>query len=347
MKVNQTTLTIAEYCKQIELKDIYPNNDYQRSSKVWPPAARSYLIDTILEGYPMPKVSLYQKTDLRTRKTVKEIVDGQQRTQAINDFYNDRLKISGKGNFSGKKYSTLPEEVQQQFLDYALPVDLFVGATEPEIRQVFRRMNSYTVPLNENERRHAIFQGEFKWFIVDLTVSYSQVLKDIEIFPEKQISRMADSQFFSEICYALINGLETFSKTRLEDLYKKYDNEDTFTPYLWIKDVIDFAIVQLLSWPSLHKTSMLKPSVAYSLILSIAHFNRSCNVKLDELFPLVRPASIAPDAESRLGALVDAFEADSVPVEELAIFVKASGAGTNTKINREIRFKSICKIIKG
>jgi hypothetical protein len=64
-------------------KSIIVNHDYQRSDKVWPPAARSYLIETILLGFPIPKLSLYQTTDLKTKKTKKEIVDGQQRSQVM------------------------------------------------------------------------------------------------------------------------------------------------------------------------------------------------------------------------------------------------------------------------
>jgi hypothetical protein len=59
------------------------NRNYQRSDQVWPAIAKSYLIETILLGYPVPKLSLYQVLDLKSRKTSKEIVDGQQRSVTI------------------------------------------------------------------------------------------------------------------------------------------------------------------------------------------------------------------------------------------------------------------------
>jgi hypothetical protein len=105
MNVLPSSFSIAEYCGQMNRGDIVINRNYQRSSKVWPPAARSYLIDTILLGFPIPKLSLYQKTDLKSRTTHKEIVDGQQRSKAIHDFFKDELRISGKSTFTGKKYS--------------------------------------------------------------------------------------------------------------------------------------------------------------------------------------------------------------------------------------------------
>jgi len=47
MQVIPTTYTIVEYCEQMKANQIIVNRDYQRSNQVWPPRARSYLIETI------------------------------------------------------------------------------------------------------------------------------------------------------------------------------------------------------------------------------------------------------------------------------------------------------------
>jgi hypothetical protein len=78
-----TNMTIAEYCASMDRKEVIVNKNYQRSDQVWPHAARSFLIESILLGFPIPKIYLHSKTDLKTRKTIKEIVDGQQRSRAI------------------------------------------------------------------------------------------------------------------------------------------------------------------------------------------------------------------------------------------------------------------------
>jgi len=89
-----TNKTVAEYCEEMRWKEIIINRNYQRSDRVWPSAARSYLIETIVLGFPIPKPSLYSVTDIRSRKTTKEIVDGQQRSTAIFEFLNDKLRLS-------------------------------------------------------------------------------------------------------------------------------------------------------------------------------------------------------------------------------------------------------------
>jgi hypothetical protein len=209
-------MTISEYCQQMKERKIIVNHDYQRSGKIWPPSAKSYFIDTLLLGFPIPKIYIYQSTDLKNRQTIKEIVDGQQRSETIFSFCNGEFSISGNSSFSGKKFSNLEEENQKILLDYQLGIDIFVSATPDEIRQTFKRMNSYTVPLNHQEKRYAEYQGKFKWFITDLSNKYAETLKKIGVFTEKQLSRMDDSELLSDVIMTLYQGIERFSDTKLD-----------------------------------------------------------------------------------------------------------------------------------
>ena len=84
------SMTVADLCNERIEGQITVNRNYQRSNKVWPVAAKSYLIETILLGYPIPKMVFHQKTDVVTRATVREIVDGQQRSMALLQFFQQR-----------------------------------------------------------------------------------------------------------------------------------------------------------------------------------------------------------------------------------------------------------------
>src|SRR6266436_6325070 len=70
---------------------------FQRRS-VWSDKARSYLIDTIIRGKPIPKLYMRQDTNPKTRQTLREIVDGQQRLRTILLFLEDGFKISKTHN---------------------------------------------------------------------------------------------------------------------------------------------------------------------------------------------------------------------------------------------------------
>src|SRR5689334_10820545 len=129
MQIIPTNITVADYCADLATDTIIVNRDYQRSNQVWPPAAQSFLIESILLGFPVPKLTHYQITDRVSRNTYREIVDGQQRTEAIKAFYDNRLRLSRTLDYAeaqGRTYDELPEELQDRFLSYPLGVDLLV-----------------------------------------------------------------------------------------------------------------------------------------------------------------------------------------------------------------------------
>ena len=86
MNLSHTSYTIAEIRDQLSRKDLVVNPDYQRSSDIWPSNAQSYFIDTILEGYPFPKVYFYESYDEKKKLPRREIVDGQQRVTTAVSF---------------------------------------------------------------------------------------------------------------------------------------------------------------------------------------------------------------------------------------------------------------------
>ena len=55
---------------------------YQRRS-VWTTPQKSYLINTLIEQKPIPAIYIRYSLDLDRGKTVREVVDGQQRIRAI------------------------------------------------------------------------------------------------------------------------------------------------------------------------------------------------------------------------------------------------------------------------
>ena len=168
MKANASPMSVADYCNAMQEKKIIVNSDYQRKDGLWNAPARSFFIESILLEYPIPKLFVYAKLDLKTRGVIKEIVDGQQRSQALMMFYENKLALSKNietEELRGMKYNKLSEEWQTKFLSYQLPVDQFSGVPEDEVREAFRRMNANNVPLNAEEQRNARYQGDFKWFI--------------------------------------------------------------------------------------------------------------------------------------------------------------------------------------
>ncbi|MCP1911514.1 uncharacterized protein with ParB-like and HNH nuclease domain [Bradyrhizobium elkanii] len=94
MKANPSPMSVTDYCQAFKAKKIVVNEEYQRKEGLWNNSARSFFIESILLEYPIPKLFLYAKLDLKTRETIKEIVDGQQRSQALVAFFENKLPLA-------------------------------------------------------------------------------------------------------------------------------------------------------------------------------------------------------------------------------------------------------------
>ncbi|MBL8529694.1 MAG: DUF262 domain-containing protein [Burkholderiales bacterium] len=316
MQITSTAYTVADYCAAMERHEIMVNKDYQRSDQVWPPVARSFLIETVMLGYPIPKIYLSQVTDIKSRKTTKEIVDGQQRSQAIFDFYSNRFALDRSTAIEGgarRTYEELSDELKSHFLSYQLSVDLFVGATRDQIIETFRRMNSYTVPLNFEEQRHAKFQGAFKWFIYNLTKTYSETLIQIGAFGEKNIVRMNDAKLATEFCHAVLHGITTTNKQALDKLYETRDKDFPEQPDLQRR--FDEAMARLMDFTEIHNGALMKPYLLYSLLLAITQAQRPLDGLRRRFNP---PAGLVIDraiAVANLSRMAEAIESEEPPAE--------------------------------
>jgi uncharacterized protein with ParB-like and HNH nuclease domain len=139
---------------------------------VWSKGAKSYLIDTIIRGLPIPIIFLREKkSDLETLEPKREVVDGQQRIRTVLSYISpDLLKdfnaahddfvISKSHNkeLSNKKFSALDDEIKQRILDYEFSVHVFPSGTDDrEILEMFTRMNSTAYGLKPQELRNAKF----------------------------------------------------------------------------------------------------------------------------------------------------------------------------------------------
>ena len=333
MKVTLSSYTIAEYVSQMDQGRIVVNREYQRSDRVWPPAAQSYLIDTILRGFPMPKVALYQHTDVKNRTTMHEIVDGQQRSETIRRFYKDQFRIGGPSEYAGRTLSGLDPDDQTALLEYSVTCDVFVGATPENIREMFRRMNSYMIPLNNQEKRHASFQGKYKWFMVEMSSRYAELLKQMGVLGERQLVRMADSELVTEVVMALTQGITTARKTAIDGFYRSH--EESFAAHE-IEPVLVRAFDTLIEWPEIHNTALMKPYNFYALFAAICHALAPSQA-LQQAYS--RPGAIVFDRATALANLTALSDAIDSPPSDMSLrrfqsFIRACSEATNTASNR-------------
>jgi hypothetical protein len=339
MEIVPNSDTVANFCEDLGHNSVRVDFRYQRSEKVWPKAAQSFLIESILLGYPVPKLYLHQKTDRISRSTIHYIVDGQQRTVAIKSFYDDEIRLSKALELkeaAGRTYSELPDELQDRFLSYPLGLDLFVNASEEQVREIFRRINSYEVPLNAEEQRHARWQGDFKWYIYRLSRHLDQFFANFGTFTDSQLVRMQDMKLLAEVSHALLNGITTTNKESLDRLYR--DNDEKFDEEVALRKQIEGAVDFIDHMPGIHGSGLMKTYSMYSLILAIAHAREA----IDPLQKIVKGGTgLASQSkcQQRLSILAAAVDENERIPRKLNRFVRATEKGTNVKDKRSTRFE--------
>jgi hypothetical protein len=216
---------------------------------------------------------------------------------------------------------------------------------------MFRRINSYTVPLNPEEQRHAIFQGDFKWFIYRLSNQYENSFLDMGVLTQKQVVRMADTKLLAEVCHALINGIKTTNKKTLDDLYRKLDKD--FAEASSMGERIGRAIARLVSLEEVHQSPLMRPYAFYSLLLAVIHTEHPVEA-LAESYPITLPYKFDRDiAVANLSRFAEALEDPDATLEgsegkdqRLASFVRASSEQTNVAKQRILRFQLLCDALK-
>jgi hypothetical protein len=199
---------------------------FQRRS-VWSPKARSYLIDTIIRGKPIPKIYMRQDINPKTRRVTREIVDGQQRLRTVLSFLEDGfplLRVHNK-EYGGKRFSELEEETQREILKYEFSVDLLQDMPDQDVYDIFARLNTYAVTLNAQELRNAQWFGEFKTTVYTLSNEFMTFWQVNKIFSDRNILRMAEAEFVSELLIAMSVGIRERSKRLIDKFYEDHDDE--------------------------------------------------------------------------------------------------------------------------
>ena len=164
--------SISDFLGWWERGELTLSPDFQRR-KVWSRQGKSSLIDTIVRGMPIPQIFIREIVHTKERRTVRQVVDGQQRLSAILDFIDGKFTVlpSHNSQISNMRYSELPEHVQRAILSFPLSVNILSTSDDAEVLEIFSRMNSYSVTLNRQELLNAKFTGAFKTAMHEISTS--------------------------------------------------------------------------------------------------------------------------------------------------------------------------------
>jgi hypothetical protein len=163
-----------------ERHEIELDPDYQRLSGIWTREKRQLLLDTLLNGFDVPKLYFHEFVPAKHKGQHRyryAIIDGKQRLQTIWDFIDGKIALAddfkylrdGSVSAGGLSYSELATRYPQLKTRFdATPLDIITIRTNDIdlIEDMFSRLNE-AVPLNAPEKRNA-FGGPMPAVIRDV-----------------------------------------------------------------------------------------------------------------------------------------------------------------------------------
>ncbi len=330
---------IADFIQWHRKKELELNPTFQRRA-LWTADARSYLIDTILLGFSIPKIYVRTKIDVKTQTSIREVVDGQQRLGAILDFAADNLVLNSRSRqFQGMRYQDLDPTLQEAFLGYGVSVEHLVNASDTDVLQTFARLNTYTYRLNPAELRNAAYDTDLKWLVFWTAEELRWFLRKYDIVSVQTMVRMEDDVFFAELLNILMNGIVDGGATALDRLYKNNQGE------LPESDDYRRIITEAISWmdgtigPLLSGGPLGRSYQVHMLFAAYVHQTHGLKPgRLPEIAEMPEPRGLGRSEEvvQRISTL-----AEAVANEELEgpyrSFVEASTATTRFR-SRTARF---------
>jgi len=309
---------------------------------VWKPTARSFFVDSLLRGMPVPPVYLREMQSPERDRVIREVVDGQQRIAAVLDFMEGRYRLAKtlKESWAGKAFGGLTTDEKDRVTTYAFSVEVFHGISDLEVLEMFSRLNTYSVPLNKQELRNGRYFGLFKQSVYSIAYEHLEFWRRHRIFTEQNIARMLEAEFVSEVFIAFLAGMQDKKKS-IESFYGKHDDEFTEQARMEkrFREVDD--ITEALG-DALEGTVFRRPPVLYSLFCVLYHHRHGLpgSSLPSPKKPLSQDGRLSlREAVESLSARVEAARAGEDVPSRYTAFVNACLQQTDNIKPRETRFR--------
>jgi Protein of unknown function DUF262 len=224
IKINTepTSKRVREIMTQLSDGSLKPDPSFQRR-KVWKDEDKIYFLQTVLDGYPFPEIYIATDTtklDLNTGVGLDYIVDGQQRTTTLYEYFtaSPTLKL-GNGITA---YKDLSDQEKTDFLEYKIAIRNLGSVPLDIIKDVFQRINSTSYNLNNIELHNAQYDGAFMQ--LGLRMSEHRFFDDHRVFNNSDIKRMLDVEYILIIVSTLLSNYFT-SNADVGDFLEEFNNK--------------------------------------------------------------------------------------------------------------------------
>jgi hypothetical protein len=315
---------------------------------VWVAKQKSYLIESILLGLPVPEVYVQQAVS-DEGDTNYAIVDGQQRIRTIlqfigvdedpdeqqhNKFALDRLER--ESYWYNKRFADLTSDEKRSFYGYKIAVRTLNTNSDEEVRDMFRRLNKFLTPLNAQELRNAIYTGPFIRLVESL--ADDPYWAENKIVTATQIRRMVDLQFVSELLIGVMHGPQGGSARIVDEYYENYEDfEQEFPSQKRSRSRFDATLTEIKKLlPRLKETRWSNLADFYSLFVATAALLREHDLtRAQERALTPRLMDFAASVDVKLD------DPDAAVSRNVSLYSNNVQRGANDKARRGERHRAV------
>lgn len=149
-------IDVSDIKDKMDRGKLIPDPEWQRGY-IWNLKDEQLLIDSILEGLPIPNFYLTREYAAKKAASIYYAVDGQQRLKALYRFLTNRFTIE----IDGRQYhfKDLDAETQEQITNYKLNGHYMDDYTQDDINFLFKRLNSTGIKLTNMEAWNSEYFG--------------------------------------------------------------------------------------------------------------------------------------------------------------------------------------------
>ncbi len=244
--------------------------DYQREI-AWDDRRQSKFIESVLLGLPIPYIFVADIPDEENEARL-EIIDGTQRIRTLARFLTNDLKLENLEKLkklNNFRFRDLPLSRQRRFKRTTLRMIQLTEKADEEIRRdMFERINTGSVALNDMEKRRGIQRGPFLEFIEQL--SENSKFRDLCPFSQALVDRREPQEFVLRF-FAYLNNYENFERqvNKFLNDYLTNNNHNNFQREkmkLEFESMLDFVEKYFPNGFSKSKTHTTTPRIRFEAI---------------------------------------------------------------------------------
>jgi hypothetical protein len=229
--------SIREFQAMKQDGDLDLQPEYQRKFVIDSIRA-SKLIESVMMDVPIPVIYLAEEND-----STYSVIDGQQRLTTFISFLEGKFpdgkvfSLSGLKvltEFKRKHFSELPKEYQKKIKQTTIHTIMIKKESHENIKfEIFERLNTGSIKLNEDEIRNTIYRGQYINLLAELENNkmYHELVRK-DNFKNRMIYRGMILRFFALSEKSYLNykpSMKQFCNKELRD--NRYMNEEKCHEY--------------------------------------------------------------------------------------------------------------------